>query len=621
MARDICAALGGFRQASRDVWESEGYVCTAARGHLLELCEPHEFDAAFKHWSFKLLPIIPERFRIKPKPDVIPILERIRGLVERHDVVGIVNACDAAREGELIFREILAFCRTQKPVERVWLQSLTAEAIRDGFAKLRPSFQYDGLANAAACRAKADWLIGLNSTRALTLHMRRYAKQSESREVYPAGRVQTPTLALIVRRWNEIRTFKPVPFSRIEVALADTDGEMLKAHVYRPGFKRSELHPEQKDDRWFDKDEAHLIVEKMLSLMATGEAAKMQRKVSTREQAPPALFHLTALQQTMAQRHGWTAKRTLESAQRCYEEHKILTYPRTDSPCLPSDLEDRAREIILALAGIDSLKDASQRIQRDGMTQKKVHFDDSKVTDHHAIVPTGKLKAGITHNVVNAKSDDALLFEVVARRFLAAFHPPAKFLKIERKGSAGSPASPLHLRVALKEILMEPGWLATYGKTTDSRQISAMSQESRVETMPLVSAKLDTGSTKPPPAIDEAALLRLMQFAGRNVEDPELAAALTAADGLGTPATRAEIIENLKYRKYVTSDLTPTEKGEALIQCLERLDARRLTSAELTAELELQLSRVQKGDTSPEAFMGEVHGYTREIVNVIGKKP
>ncbi|MEY4632478.1 MAG: hypothetical protein RIQ81_2598 [Pseudomonadota bacterium] len=617
MARDICAALGGFSQTSRDVWESDCYVCTAARGHLLELCEPHEFKPEYKRWSFRLLPIIPERFRIKPKPDLIPLLERIRKLVDRPDITGIVNACDAAREGELIFREILAFCRTTKPVERVWLQSLTAESIRDGFSRLRPASQFEGLANAAACRAKADWLIGLNATRALTLRMRHGLARDDdaAREVYPAGRVQTPTLALIVRRWREIRDFKPLEFYRVEVTLKDHDGTPLKAHIYRPEFKKSDLQPELRDDRWFEQSEAQVIVDEMQNHFHSGGTAALQRKVSRRDQAPPALFHLTALQQTMAQRHGWTAKRTLDAAQRCYEEHKVLTYPRTDSPCLPSDLQDKVLETIQTLGGLDGFKEAAARISRDGLKYKAERFDDSKVSDHFAIIPTGKLKSGITHAANLKKDDDSLLFDVVARRFLAAFQGPARHIKIERKGQAGGHS----IRVTLREILAEPGWLATYGKSQDPE--AAKVAASGPETLSGSGAKLENGTTKPPPAIDEAALLRLMQFAGRQVEDPELAAALTAADGIGTPATRAEIIENLKQRRYVTQELHPTPKGEALIHCLEQLNARRLTSAELTAELELQLSKVQKGEALPEAFMTEIQGYTREIVAAIAQMP
>lgn len=617
MARDICAALGGFRQTSRDVWESDRYVCTAARGHLLELCEPQDFDPRFKQWAFYLLPIIPERFRIKPKPDVIPLLERIRGLVERADVTGIINACDAAREGELIFREILAFCRTTKTVERVWLQSLTPESIRDGFVRVKPASAFEGLANAASCRAKADWLIGLNATRALTLHMRRNAPKGsdEGREVYPAGRVQTPTLALIVRRWQEITDFKPMSFQRVEVTLGAPGLTPTKSNVYDPKFKKSDLHPEHKDDRFFDPKAASKVVAEIESLLAANTPAELKRKVSNRDQPPPALFHLTGLQQTMAQRHGWTAKRTLESAQRCYEEHKVLTYPRTDSPCLPSDYETKVIEIIDTFIALEAFRDHAARLQKDGLKYKAERFDDSKVSDHFAIIPTGKLRPGVTHGGNLKRDDDALLFDVVARRFLAAFQPAARHIKIERKGKIGRH----HIRATLKEILAQPGWLATYGKQADPE--ASRVAASGDETLAATAVKLESGSTKPPPAIDEASLLRLMQFAGRQVDDPELAAALTAADGLGTPATRAEIIENLKHRRYVTAALEPTPKGQGLIRCLDALNAQRLTSPALTAELEFQLTKVQKGETDALTFMKEVEAYTREIVAALRTQP
>lgn len=617
VARDICAALGGFRQASRDVWESDRYLCTAARGHLLELCEPQDFDPRFKQWSFHLLPIIPERFRIKPKPDVIPLLERIRSLVERGDVTGVINACDAAREGELIFREILAFCRTAKPVERVWLQSLTPESIREGFSKLRPAEAFEGLANAAACRAKSDWLIGLNATRALTLYMRRGVPRdsADAREVYPAGRVQTPTLALIVRRWHEIQNFQPIGFYRVEVQLRDHDGSPLKACVIDPKFKKSDLHPERKEDRFFDQAGAEQVVAELGKLAEAGAIADLKRKVSKRDQAPPPLFHLTALQQTMAQRHGWTAKRTLEAAQRCYEEHKTLTYPRTDSPCLPSDYEGKVHDIIDSLSGLDAFREAAVGLKKNGLKYKSERFDDSKVSDHFAIIPTGKLKTGVTHGANLKKDDDALLYDVVAKRFLAAFQSAARHIKIERKGTIKSRDGMIHLRAATREVLAEPGWLATYGKQRDPE--AAKVAASGDESLPVTGARLETGATRPPPAIDEAALLRLMQFAGRHVDDPELAAALTAADGLGTPATRAEIIENLKHRRYVTPELEPTPKGKALIACLDALSASRLTSADLTAALELRLSQVQRGEVEAIEFMREIEAYTREIVAAV----
>lgn len=638
VARDICAALGGFRQTARDVWESSSYVCTSARGHLLELCEPHDFDPKFKTWSFRCLPVIPGRFRIKPKPDLVPMLEKIKALVERDDVTAIINACDAAREGELIFREIMAYCRTSKSIERVWLQSLTPESIRDGFRNLRSGTMFDGLAAAASCRAKTDWLIGLNTTRALTLHMRNYPPErlspdsASNRDVFPAGRVQTPTLALIVRRWREIQGFKPQAFHRIEVVLGNSTNP-VRAHVYDPNFKKNDQHPERRDDRFFDSKSIDEILSQVQGAIDSGLAATITPKVSMRFQQSPALFHLTALQQTMAQRYNWTAKRTLEAAQRCYEEHKVLTYPRTDSPCLPSDYETKVPGILAALKNIPEFRDPVVKIEKEGLKNKKLRFDDSKVSDHFAIVPTGKIKSGVTHD--STKTDDSLLFGVVAKRFLAAFQADARHIKVERKGLLAG----VHLRGVMKEYLLEPGWLATYGKNADpeapalvsmvgsqvpgsktAAKKSTVSGPTAEKLLPL-SCKAEAGATRPPPAVDEAALLRLMQFAGKNVDDPELAAALTAADGLGTPATRAEIIENLKFRRYVLPDLTPTPKGVALIDRLETIRANRLTSAELTADLELQLSRVQRGELDQNAFMAGIESYTREIVTTLASGP
>jgi DNA topoisomerase-3 len=602
VARDVVAALGGFKaMAGQAYWESDQYVCTYAVGHLVSLLEPEDLDPRFKTWSLATLPIIPQQFQWKPIPGQERRLAVIKDLMARPDVRTLVNACDAAREGELIFRELVRFFECRKWVQRLWLQSMTPEAIRAGFARLRDGTDLDGLGDAAECRAKADWLIGMNATRAFSKRLRTPTDTAP----WSVGRVQTPTLALLVGRELEILAHEPKPFFRVTARFAAPDHE-YEGTWFDPAFKKQELKPELKDDRIDDEAKAKAVMERVEG--QPGVAAET-REESLRH-APP-LFNLTALQKHMAQRFKWSSKRTLEAAQRCYEQHKVLTYPRTSSSCLPSDYRGEVRRLIEALAGVEPYGESAQRLLRDGLRNEKRTFDDAGVSDHFAIIPTGKLRA--------PGGDDGRLFDAVVRRFLATFHPPAVYDKVRRTTVVAGES----FRTGPLETLVVPGWLAVMDKgpdaPDDAKRLPPLAPGRKnasgvgVRTLSVTSK---SEMTRPPPRINEAGLLSLMEHAGRQVEDEELATALMSAEGLGTAATRADIIQNLKAKLYVDDALRPTVKGIHLVTMLRRIDAARLTSAELTAQLELEMAEVEKGSRPAQRFMAEIERYVTEVVGI-----
>ena len=384
VARDIAEALGGFTEHD-GYWESDPYLLTFAVGHLFELLEPEEIDPKYKRWTLDVLPILPERFQLKKKKGQSDRVRVIEKLAERKDVDRIVNACDAGREGELIFREVVSYLGVEKPVERLWLQSMTTDAIRDGFSRLRPGRELEGLGQAAECRARADWLIGMNATRALT---KRLKSRRETR-AWSAGRVQTPTLALLVERELEVLAHVPVAYWRVVASFAH-GGNTYTGTWFDPSFAEGE-GDDRRDDRIFDEARARAIV-----AAATGRpgAASETRKPS-RESAPP-LFDLTSLQREGNRRFGWSARRVLGAAQRCYEAHKALTYPRTDSRCLPSDYRATVNEVLrkVSAARGEDLGDyarAARHLLDAGLENEGRVFDDAGVSDHFAIIPTGVL--------------------------------------------------------------------------------------------------------------------------------------------------------------------------------------------------------------------------------------
>jgi DNA topoisomerase-3 len=601
VARDVVAALGGFTEHD-GYWESDAYVVTFSVGHIVELLSPEDVDPVYKRWTLDTLPILPEAFRLKQKQGQSERIRTIRKLLRRDDVDLVINACDAGREGELIFREILEFLESDKPTRRLWLQSMTAESIRSGFASLAPGERFDGLGAAAACRSRSDWLIGMNATRALT----RRLKGRKEKTAWSAGRVQTPTLAILVDRELEILAHVARPYWRVEARFRAGDHE-YGASWFDPAFRESEQDAEARDDRLFEVARANAIVDAVSGRPAQAREARRP----SRETAPP-LFDLTSLQREANRRFGWSARRALNAAQRCYEGHKLLTYPRTDSRALPADYRGKVDEVLRTFAADGPYqREAAQLLAQPQLENLERTFDDSKVSDHFAIIPTGRLPEQ------PLSGDDARLFDLVTRRFLANFHPSAVWNRVERITEVEG-----HTFRSRSRTLDEPGWRAVLGQTEQEDQAlpPLVAGESEAEGVGVrgLDVQLQEEATRPAPRITEARLLSLMESAGRELEDEELAEAIREK-GIGTPATRADIIENLIAKGYVVrggKSLRPTVKGIRLVDVLRRIKADRLASPALTGELEFQLNQVERGLRTAGEFMDEIVQYTVQIVDV-----
>lgn len=604
VARDIAKVFGDCTDHD-GYFENDDFVVTFAVGHLYELLPPEEVDEKFKRWTLDVLPILPDEFRYKPKKGQSERLRTIKKLLNRDDVDRVVNACDAGREGELIFREIVNNLGSEKPTERLWLQSMTDRAIRNGFEQLRPGAELDGLADAAACRAQSDWLIGMNATRALTKRL----KSRKEKTSWSAGRVQTPTLTMLVDKEFEVLAHVPRPYWRV-TAQFEHEGRRYEANWFDPAFAAGD-DAEAKDDRLFDADRAAAIV----AAVAGQSAVAAETRKPSRESAPP-LFDLTSLQREGNRRFGWSARRALSAAQRCYERHKILTYPRTDSRCLPSDYRPVVAESLAALAGAaghgEDFADyarAAANLQASGLENEKRIFDDAGISDHFAIIPTGSLPAE------PLTGDDKRLFDLVTRRFLGAFHPPAQWERVERTSVAANE----HFRTRVR-TLTSPGWRAVL-PTPEEEDIPlpplvAGQTEASDVAVQAAEAELHEEQTRPPARISEARLLSLMENAGKQIDDEDIAAALHEK-GIGTPATRADIIENLIAKGYavrVGKALRPTVKGIRMIDTLRRIDIDRLTSPSLTGEIESHLLEVERGGRTLRDFMAEITEYTVAIV-------
>ncbi|TMA36396.1 MAG: DNA topoisomerase III [Deltaproteobacteria bacterium] len=607
VARDIADGLGGFRE--EEGWfERDDLVVTFAVGHLYELLAPEELDDKYKRWTLDVLPILPEEFGYKVKKGQTDRIRTIQRLLRRDDVDSIVNACDAGREGELIFREIVENLGSDKPVRRLWLQSMTDDAIRAGFRQLRRGEELQGLADAAACRAQSDWLIGMNATRALTKRL----KSRKEKTSWSAGRVQTPTLAMLVDKEFEVLAHVPRPFWRVAATFEHEDNR-YPGNWFDPAFEAND-DSERKDDRIFDAARAAAIAAAVGGAPAT---ASETRKPS-RESAPP-LFDLTSLQREANRRFSWSARRTLSAAQRCYERHKVLTYPRTSSKCLPEDYRDTVAETLTAFAenrrrdeGFADLAAAAARLRENGLENDARIFDNAGVTDHFAIVPTGSLPRG------PLTGDDKRLFDLVARRFLGAFHPAAQWERVERTTVAAGESFRTRART-----LVVPGWRSVLADRSDGEEetplpaLVAGAEEASDVAVRALEATSEAEETKPPARITEARLLSLMENAGQQIDDEDYSAALHEK-GIGTPATRADIIENLIGKGYVVrigKALRPTVKGIRMIDTLRRIHIDRLTSPELTGEIEFHLLQVERGGRTRGDFMGEITDYTVEIVD------
>jgi DNA topoisomerase-3 len=595
VARDIVAALGGKKayQTQEGFFDGDRYIVSWAVGHLLEFLSPDEIDPVYKRWQLKDLPILPDPFTLKPKSGQKTRLNLLKKLLSRKDVTSVINGCDAGREGELIFREICRYAGKDKPVKRLWLQSMTAKAIRDGFESLKPGSAFEGLGNAAECRAESDWLIGINATRALTKRL----QTRKERAAWSVGRVQTPTLALLVDRELEILSHQSKPYWRVKTVFRAED-HTYEAWWFDPKRKKTDADEEGRDDWILEEKQAKEILERIQNQTGT---AKEKRKPS-REKAP-APFDLTTLQREAHRRFGYSARRTLDSAQRLYERYKLITYPRTDSRCLPNDYEPKAGETISLLADTPDYAEAAKILLEQGLRNKKRVFNDAGVSDHFAIMPTDVRPKKLP-------AEDQRVYDLVVRRFLAAFFPEALWENLERITEVQA-----EFFRTRKRILKTPGWRQAYEKKIESEDALPDIGDQGIEVR-TDQAEIVEEEAKPKPRISEAGLLRLMENAGKQIEDDELAEMLRDK-GLGTPATRAEIIENLiskDYMKRVGKALAATPKGIRLIDILKRINVDRLSSAELTGEIEQHLRQVERGERTREEFDNEIRTYTKEIV-------
>ena len=605
VAADIARALGGFTKHD-DYFESEEFVLSSAVGHLLELACPEEFEVKRGKWSFAHLPVIPPHFALKPIEKTESRLKVLNKLIKRKDVTGLINACDAGREGELIFNYIAQNAKSGKPVQRLWLQSMTQGAIRDGFARLRPGREMDGLGDAAVCRSESDWLVGINGTRAMTA----FNSKTGGFHLTTVGRVQTPTLAIVVERERKIREFKARAYWEVEAEFSAKAGS-YKGKWFDEAYKGKEDDEHARADRLWEVARAEAI--RAATLGKPGEVSE-EAKPETR--LSPALFDLTTLQREANARFGFSAKTTLSLAQALYEKHKVLTYPRTDSRCLPEDYLPTVKETLSVLTGQGAGKGhdevllaryspfAHQILARNWVLPNKRIFNNAKISDHFAIIPTPQAPKHL--NELEQK-----LYDFVVRRFLSVFFPAAEYLVTTRITRVeGQPFK------TEGKVLVNPGWLAVYGKEGqdgDEGNLVAVDAKEKVKTDEVT---VKANETRPPPRYSEATLLSAMEGAGKMVDDEELKAAM-AGRGLGTPATRAQIIENLIGEQYMHREgreLIPTAKAFTLMTLLNGLGINELTQPELTGDWEWKLGRIEKGEFTREEFMREIAEMTRHMV-------
>ncbi|MDH3209033.1 MAG: DNA topoisomerase III [Burkholderiaceae bacterium] len=620
VAQDIVRALtsvAGKFDKHDNYFENERYVVTSAVGHLVEIKAPEEFDVKRGKWSFANLPVIPPHFELAPIDKAKSRLNTVVKLIKRKDVTELINACDAGREGELIFRLIAQYAlpstaagskpaakaQAGKPVRRLWLQSMTPAAIREGFEHLRSDKQMLPLADAARCRSEADWLVGINGTRAMTA----FNSRDGGFFLTTVGRVQTPTLSVVVEREEKIRKHVARDYWEVR-ATFDAQAGQYEGKWLAPTFKKDD-DPDRRADRIWVESDAQSI-----AAAVRGQPATVNDEAKPSTQSSPLLYDLTTLQREANSRFGFSAKTTLSLAQALYEKHKVLTYPRTDSRALPEDYVEVVKQTFSMIAAEKSpgpLRElaahASKAIKEgylnaQGRPNKRV-FDNAKVSDHFAIVPTLQAPQGLSE--IEAK-----LYDMVVKRFVAVFYPPAEFMVTTRTSVVAG-----HHFQTNGKVLVKPGWLAVYGKEAqeDDANLVAIQQGERVQTAEVVVNAL---KTKPPARYTEATLLGAMEGAGKLIDDDELRQAMQEK-GLGTPATRSAIIEGLIFEKYMFRDgreLVPTAKAFQLMTLLRGLAVEELTKPELTGNWEYQLAQMEHGKLSRDSFMSDIVAMTERIV-------
>ncbi len=597
VAADLARALGKFEKTG-DYFENEKYVISSAIGHLVELCLPGEFDKQRGKWSFANLPIIPDEFALKPIEKTEPRFNLLKRLMKRKDVTEVINACDAGREGELIFRYLVKLSGMTKPTRRLWLQSMTLDAIRTAFERLRPDAEMIPLGEAAVSRSESDWLVGINSTRALTA----FNSKTGGFQLTPVGRVQTPTLAILAEREEKIRAFKSRTYFEV-FGDFEVQAGAYRGRWFDEAFRKG-AEEDTRAERIWDRARAEEI-----KARCEGKQAEIVEEKKPASQAPPLLYDLTSLQREANGRHGFSARRTLQIAQQLYEKHKVLTYPRTDSRFLPEDNLSQARTVMGSFIDPSLSVHAGKALGSGWVRLSKRIFDNSKVTDHNAIIPTG-------HPPAVLDEDQRRIFDMVARRFIAVFYPSAQFEVTTRITRVEKEAFKTE-----GKIILDPGWLAVYGREasggTEAEKVTVAIV--RGEPAHTRAIEIKQNETKPPPRFNEATLLSAMEGAGKLIDDEELREAMSAK-GLGTPATRAAIIEGLIKDGYIDREgreLIATAKGLSLITLLRGLGANALCSPEMTGEWEFKLKQMEHGVLQRAAFMNEIRALTGEIVTKV----
>ena len=615
VAQDIVRALtpvAGKFDKHDEYFENERYVVTSAVGHLVEIQAPEKYDVKRGKWSFTHLPVIPPYFDLKPVDKTKTRLNAVVKQAKRKDVSELINACDAGREGELIFRLIEQYAfgnedaaaargkTGRKPVKRLWLQSMTPDAIRQGFDKLRSEQQMAGLADAARSRSEADWLVGINGTRAFTA----FNSRDGGFFLTTVGRVQTPTLAVVVEREEQIRKFVSRDYWEVH-AQFDAAAGCYAGKWFDPKWKKNEEDGELKADRVWSAREAQAIADAV-----RGQKASVTEESTPKTEASPGLFDLTSLQREANGRFGFSAKTTLALAQSLYERHKALTYPRTDSRHLPEDYVGPVKETMqmLANSGMHHLAPfARQALEGGYVKPNKRIFDNKKVSDHFAIIPTLQAPSGLSEA-------EHKLYDLVVKRFLSVFFPSAEFMVTTRISSAAGQSFK-----SVGKVLVKPGWQAIWGKEADeegdenSKMLAAVQPGEQV---PVSEVEAKGLKTRPPARYSEATLLGAMEGAGKLIEDDELREAMQEK-GLGTPATRAAIIEGLINEKYMLREgreLIPTAKSFQLMTLLRGLGVEELSRPELTGNWESKLAQMERGELSREAFMQDIAAMTERIV-------
>lgn len=615
IVRAITSTAGKFEKHD-EYFESDEWLVTSAVGHLVEIQAPEEFDVKRGKWSFANLPVIPPYFELKPIDKTKTRLNAIVRLAKRKDVGALVNACDAGREGELIFRLIQQYAASKLPVKRLWLQSMTPAAIREGFDSLRSEKQMQGLADAARSRSEADWMVGINGTRAMTA----FNSRDGGFFLTTVGRVQTPTLSVVVEREEKIRKFVSRDYWEIHATFLAEAGE-YPAKWFDPKWKKAaanaangegaEPDPELKADRVWSEREARAIAEAV-----RGKAATVTEESKPTTQAAGLLFDLTSLQREANGKFGFSAKTTLAIAQSLYERHKALTYPRTDSRALPEDYLPVVKQTfeMLADSGMKHLAPHAATALKGGYIKpSKRIFDNAKVSDHFAIIPTLQAPSGLSEA-------EQKLYDLVVRRFMAVFFPSAEYLVTTRISQAVG-----HSFKTEGKVLVKPGWLAIYGKEAADEVADAKDGDKGQSLVPVKPGEMVRAEvveakglkTRPPARYSEATLLGAMEGAGKTIDDDELREAMQEK-GLGTPATRAATIEGLIAEKYMLREgreLIPTAKAFQLMTLLRGLGVEELSKAELTGEWEHKLAQMEHGKLSREKFMAEIAAMTENLVN------